>query len=290
MTGISRFLTILLSTVFITGCANMEMAGRGMEPGAANLVTGNMLALGPSSAEDAPLMGDRMTSHFWELADQAEAHRLVGWVDEDLLRVTLAYRKDSRKETERMIIECKDNKPLWNCGAVWDVGAQLLGIATRPINENDPVSRRRGGSRPTIAPDDYAGVYGISAERCCGRPVDYDGAAYLVVSPIARTPHGAIVRAFKKDGAGRADFSKTSYLLDTGTQRYLLLADNELRTPVFTSSPSGCRQAVEYARAPKSSRKLIYMDICGAAEAGAFANRPQMEARNEEATASPRNW
>jgi hypothetical protein len=290
MTGISRFLTILVSSVFITGCAHMEMAGRGMEPGAANLVPGNMLALGAPSADDAPVIGERMTSHFWELADEAEAHRLVGWVDEDLLRVTLAYRRDSRNETERMVIECKDNKPLWNCGAVWDVGAQLLGIATRPINEDDPVSRRRGGSRPTISPDDYARVYGVSAERCCGRPVDYDGATYLVVSPVARTPHGAIVRAFKKDNAGGADFSKTSYLLDTGTQRYLLLADNGLPTPVFASSPSGCRQAVEYAREARSKRKLIYMDICGAAEAGAFSNRPQIEARNEAATASPRNW
>jgi hypothetical protein len=284
-----RFLTILVSAGFMAGCVHMEMAGKGMDAGAANVVPGSVVALGPASAPEAPLIGDRLTSHFWELADEAESHTLIGWVDEDLLRVSLAYRKDSQKETERMVIECKDNKPLWNCGAVWDVDAQLLGIATRPINDGDPLNRPRGGSRSAVPPDDYAKVYGVSAERCCGRSVDYDGMTYLVVSPVARTPHGAIVRAYKKDSAGGPDFSRISYFLDTGTQRYLLLADNGLRTPVFTSSPSGCRQAVEYARDTKSKRKLVYMDICGAAEAGAFSDRPQVEARNEGAKASPQN-
>lgn len=289
MTLISRFLTILCAAVSLAACAQSNMAGSGMQPGAANLVTGNVLALGTASAPDAPLVGDRLTTHFRELADEAESHTLVGWVDDDLLRVTLSYRKDSSKETERMVIECRDNKPLWNCGAVWDVRAQLLGIATRPINDADPLYRPRGGSRPVVAPAEYASVYGVSAERCCGRSVDYNGAAYLVVSPLARTPHGAIVRAYKKDAAGTADFSKTTYLLDTGTQRYMLLADNSLKTPVFTSSPSGCRQAVEYAREPKTKRKIVYMDICGAAVAGAFGDRTLAEARNVVSKVSPQN-
>ena len=289
MTLMKRFLTILVSAVSLTGCAQMQMAGSGMDAGSANLVPGTVVALAPATASEAPAIGDRLTSHFRELTDEAESHTLIGWVDEQLLRVTLAYRKDSSKETERMVVECKDNKPLWNCGAVWDVDAQLLGIATRPINDGDPLNRPRGGSRSVVSPHKYAQVYGVSAERCCGRSVEYDGMAYLVVSPIARTPHGAIVRAYKKDAAGAPDFSRTSYLLDTGTQRYMLLADNGLRTPVFSSSPSGCRQAIEYAREPKSKRKIVYMDICGAAVAGAFITRTQVEARNAEPKVSLQN-
>jgi len=289
MTFISRYLTILISIVSLAACTQTNMAGSGMQPGAANLVTGNVLALSAASTPDAPLIGDRLTSHFRELTDEAESHTLIGWVDDDLLRVTLSYRKDSAKETERMVIECRDNKPLWNCGAVWDVRAQLLGIATRPINDSDPLNRPRGGSLSVVPPAEYASVYGVSAERCCGRSVDYNGTGYLVVSPLARTPHGAIVRAYKKDAAGAADFSKTTYLLDTGTQRYMLLADNSLKTPVFTSSPSGCRQAVEYAREPKTKRKIVYMDICGAAVAGAFGDITLAEARNVVSKVSPQN-